>query len=365
LQCRNEHPMNLLLIMADAMRSDMLQENTSPFLWDMAQHEAQWFTRHFSGGNSSRMGVFSLFYGLPPGYWSSFESLQRSSVFVDELQRQNYALALFTSASMDRPVSLDRTAFANVPNLRIGTLPADAPAWQRDRIMTGEWKDWLKQRNTQQPFFGFLFYDASNLGVYPEELNRIPGLQPAASDAMSRRFSDYRKSIRFLDGLIGSVLADLEQQGLADRTIVIVTSDHGQEFDDSGAGLTEHGSGYTAYQLQVPFLVRWPGRPPQRFVHRSSHYDVLPTLMTEMLGCNNPASDYASGTSLFEQRSWEWLLAGSYYNYAVLEPDQVTITFPGGSFEVRDWNYGTIAKPQVRGRVLEAVSAENTRFYHQ
>ncbi len=284
---------------------------------------------------------------------------------MDELQRQNYALGLFTSATMNRPVSLDRTAFAAVPNLRIRTEPTEAPAWQRDQIITAEWKTWLNQRNKQQPFFGFLFYDASNVRVYPEELNNIPELQPAGSDEISRQFADYQKSVRFLDGLIESVLDDLELQGLADRTIVIITSDHGQEFDDSGAGLREHGSGYTRYQLQVPLLVRWPGRKPQRFDHRSSHYDLVPTLMTEMLGCTNPATDYASGNNLFEHLEWDWLLAGSYYNYAVFEPDQVTVTYPNGGFEVRDWDYGIIARPAVRGAVLAAVSAENTRFYRQ
>jgi membrane-anchored protein YejM (alkaline phosphatase superfamily) len=365
LKCSNEQPMNLLLIMADAMRSDMLQEATTPFLWKMAGDEAQWFTQHFSGGNSSRMGVFSLFYGLPPGYWSSFESLQRSSVFVDELQRQNYSLGIFSSATLNRPVSLDRTAFADIPNLRMRTAPADAPAWQRDQVLTGEWKAWLRQRDRQQPFFGFLLYDASNMGVYPEELNQVAGLEPVGDDEVSRRRSDYAKSIRFLDGLIKDVLDDLEQQGVADRTIVIITSDHGQEFDDTGAGLMEHGSGYTTYQLKVPFLVRWPGRPARRFDHRTSHYDVLPTLMTELLGCNNPVTDYASGVNVFEQKDWEWLLAGSYYNYAILEPDQVTITYPGGNFEVRRWDYGIIPDPEVRGPVLEAVSVENSRFYRQ
>jgi len=85
--------------------------------------------------------------------------------------------------------------------------------------------------------------------------------------------------------------------------------------------------------------------------------------MTEMLGCSNPATDYASGANLFEQRNWEWLVAGSYYNYAILEPDQITITYPGGNFEVRDWDYQVIAKPEVRGRILEAVAAENIRFF--
>ena len=54
------------------------------------------------------------------------------------------------------------------------------------------------------------------------------------------------------------------------------------------------------------------------------------------------------------------MLAGSYYNYAVLEPDQITVTYPHGSFEVRDWNYKITPHPQIRGDVLESVIKENS-----
>ncbi|HLF29869.1 MAG TPA: DUF3413 domain-containing protein [Xanthomonadales bacterium] len=365
LQCQQESPLNLLLILSDAMRSDMLQETITPFLWNMAQHEAAWFTHHYSGGNSSRMGVFSLFYGLPPGYWSSFEALQRSSVLLDEMQRQGYQLGLFTSSTMYRPVTLDRTAFANVPNLRVSTEPLDAPAWKRDQLITREWKEWLRQHDQQRPFFGFLFYDSTNAQVYPEATDTKDDLPAEGLKELDIRFSNYRKSIRFVDGLIKSVLTDLENQGLADRTVVIITSDHGEEFDDSGLGLKDHGSAYTRYQLQVPMLVRWPGRPAQRFEHRTSHYDVVPTLMKDLLGCSNPAEDYASGRNLFDGVDWSWLLVGSYYNYAVAEPDQLTVTFPSGRFEVRDRDYQISSQPQIRGDVLEAASRENSRFYKQ
>lgn len=363
LQCGQEQPMNLLLIMADAMRSDMVQATTSPFLWRYAREQGQWFRHHLSGGNSSRMGVFSLFYGLPPGYWSSFESLQRSSVLIDELQRRDYQLGLFTSSSMYRPVALDRTAFANVPDLRIGTEPAAAPAWQRDQIITREWRAWLRRRDDRRPFFGFLFYDASNTQEYPPAMATLAGLEAASGSEPDQRFSAYRKSVRFVDGLIESVVKDLDTQGLTDHTVVIITSDHGEEFNDSGTGLQDHGSGYTRDQLQVPLIVHWPGKPARRFDHRTSHFDLLPTLMRDLLGCSNPPADYASGKNLFNGGDWDWLLAGSYYNYAVLEPDQITITYPNGRFEVRDWDYHIAAKPRIRGAVLEAVSRENSRFY--
>lgn len=371
LQCKQGSGMNILLIMADAMRSDRLNEQDSPRLDAYAAERGQVFARHFSGGNSSRMGVFSLFYGLPPAYWSSFESLQRSSVLIDELQRQNYQLGLFTSSTMSRPVALDRTAFANVAPLRLQTEPAGDPAWKRDQAITAEWFDWLDSwrdmhvsgRNPGQPFFGFLFYDSTNAIIFPRDYPHQ--FKADKEGALAQKFADYRTSVHFVDSLIGSVLDDLVRRGLVDDTVVIITSDHGEEFNDSGAGLRDHGSGYTPYQLQVPMIISIPGRAPSVYRHRSSHYDLVPTLMQDVLGCSNPPSDYSSGRNLLSGQDWDWLLAGSYYNYAVLEPDQITVTYPNGTFEVRDWNYRITPDPQVRGAVLESVIKENSRFYRQ
>jgi membrane-anchored protein YejM (alkaline phosphatase superfamily) len=365
LQCRNDRPLNLLLIMADAMRIDMLSETESPFMYKRAYAHGQVFTEHFSGGNSSRMGVFSLFYGLPPGYWSSFESLQRSSVLIDEFQKQGYQLGLFSSSTMYRPVTLDRTAFANVPGLRIQTEPADAPSWQRDSIVSNHWRAWLDGRDAHRPFFGFLFYNSTNAFDYPEGFAEFPEFQPRGEDELEVDFSDYRKSIYYVDGLIENILLDLEMRGLDKSTVVVITSDHGEEFDEGGMGLRKHGSGYTKNQLQVPMIVFWPGMDAAVYRHRTSHYDLVPTLMEKLLGCSNPSSDYASGHNLFKGESWGWLLAGSYYNYAVLEPDQITITYPNGRFEIRDWDYHIASDPEIRGDVLESVTAENTRFYHE
>jgi membrane-anchored protein YejM (alkaline phosphatase superfamily) len=85
--------------------------------------------------------------------------------------------------------------------------------------------------------------------------------------------------------------------------------------------------------------------------------------MPRLLGCSNPRSDYASGKDLFDGPNWDWLIVGSYYNYAVLEPNQITITFPSGRHEVRDWNYTLLDQPLFDSKVLEAVMRENTRFH--
>lgn len=361
LQCSVVQPLNLLIILVDAMRGDMLEQGLTPNMDQFAERRASRFTNHFSGGNSSRMGVFSMFYSLPPGYFGSFEALQKPPVLMDQLMVNNYQLGLFSSSNMYRPVTLDRTVFAHVPNLRIETRPVDAPAWQRDRIMTKEWMQWLEQRSPDQPFFGFLFYDAVNGKSYPPDYaNRVA---VNSQDPMPEEFAVYKTSVIFDDELVGQVIADLEKRGLADNTVVIISADHGEEFNENGDGVKGHGSGYSRYQLGVPMLVAWPGLSPQRISQRTSHYDIVPTLMRRMLACDNAFSDYSSGQDLYDGPQWNWLVAGSYYNYAVLEPGQITVTFPNGMYEVRDNNYRLLDKPQFNAEVLEAVMRENTRFH--
>jgi membrane-anchored protein YejM (alkaline phosphatase superfamily) len=361
LQCTQTEPLNLLIILVDAMRGDLLEGDLTPNMDRFAADRATRFQNHFSGGNSSRMGVFSLFYSLPPGYFRSFEALQKPPVLMDQLSAQDYQMGLFSSSNMYRPVELDRTAFAQVTNLRIETKPVDAPAWQRDRIMTAEWLQWMDQRAADKPFFGFLFYDAVNDRTYPPE---YAGRVASRSDEpMAEKFSNYQTSMLFEDELVGQVLADLDERGLIDNTVIIISADHGEEFNENGDGITGHGSGYSRHQLGVPMLVSWPGIEPQRISKRTSHYDIAPTLVHRLLACNNDYSDYSSGQDLFTGPGWDFLVAGSYYNYAVLEPEQITVTFPNGTFEVRDNNYQFLEKPQFNTEVLEAVMRENTRFH--
>ena len=361
LQCSPSAPHNLVIILVDAMRSDLLEKGFTPNLDQFTAQRASRFANHFSGGNSSRMGAFSLFYGLPPGYFGSFEALQKPPVLMDQLMATEYQLGLFSSSNMYRPVTLDRTAFADVANLRIETKPVDAPAWERDRIMTDEWFSWLDQRESDRPFFGFLFYDAVNDQTFPPEYTGLVSSNPG--DPLPGEFTDYKTSVLFVDELIGQVLDDLENRGLLDNTVVMVSSDHGEEFNENSDGLQGHGSGYSRQQLGVPMLLSWPGIEPQHLSHRTSHYDVAPTLMRRLLACSNDYSDYSSGQDLFDGPQWDWMIAGSYYNYAVLEPEQITVTFPNGTYEVRDSHYRLLDDPQFNSEVLEEVMRENTRFH--
>jgi membrane-anchored protein YejM (alkaline phosphatase superfamily) len=361
LQCEApSQPLNVVLILVDAMRAAIDRPAITPNIHQFAG-DAIRFENHYSGGNSSRMGVFSIFYGLPGTYWGQFAAAKHPAVLIETMRAQGYEMAIFASDKLHRPSALDRTALARIPNLRVDTSSLSGRASEKDRNATNEWLAWLNERDTGQPFFGFLYYDAATQLDVPDGYQpRIEA--PSNASPQQRRFATYRTALRYNDELVGEVLEDLRDRGLMRNSVVIVSADHGEEFGETAPGHGKHGSGYSHFQLHVPFVVHWPGKPARRVEQRTSHYDLVPTLMSDVLGCRNPPRDYSSGHNLFSGDEWDWLIAGSYHNFAVVEPDRVTISYPGGYVEVRDAAYRLTVKADLSAQTLGAALHEMGRF---
>src|SRR5262249_44667933 len=71
----------------------------------------------------------------------------------------------------------------------------------------------------------------------------------------------YDGSIAYLDSQVGALLRELQRRGVLENTLVIITSDHGEEFAEH-RGLIEHGSSLYRLSLWVPLVVWFPGHVP-------------------------------------------------------------------------------------------------------
>ncbi len=362
LRCDPPSPkLNVLLVVIDGMRADALTPAVAPTLSAFAR-DAVRFDAHYSGGMASRAGMFSLFYSLPATYWDAFADVAQPPVLMDLFRKYDYQLGLFASSPINRTIiGLDRTALARIPNLRLETSSPRPGSSGRDRTLTGEWYDWLGKRDPARPFFGFLYYNAAVAIEPPDDYPSVVPVPPGAPAQVVKR-ARYLTAVHFVDALVRGVFEDLERRKLLESTVIVITSDHGVEFDENGLGFTGHGTAYSELQLHTPLLVRWPGRPPGRISRRTSHFDLAPTLLTGVFGCTNPPSDYASGQDLFTDRPWDWLIAASYNNFALVEPDQVTIVSPT-SYEIRDRDYRLIPNPTLPRDHLRAAMHEMRRFY--
>ncbi len=363
LQFNSSEPVkNILIICIDDMRSDVLKKELSPNILMYTQKSGINFTNHWSGGNSTKMGLFSLFYGIPPTYQQYIESNKRSPVLIDQIINKNYATGIFTSYKLYAPACLDVSAFVKIRDLRLETkIPGPPEAYRNDSAITQQWKEWLDKKPSEQPFFGFLFYDDLSVeGVPPSFKNRLPNLDGLSEQ--QKKFSHYKIGVQFVDSLVGTVLRDLEKRDLLKNTIVIITADHGEEYDDNKLGFTGHGSSFSDYQMRVPLIVFWPGKESNVVEKRTSHYDIIATLMSEGLGCTSDISDYCSGNNLFSEKQWNWLIAGSYFNFAIIEPQQVIVQYPGGYYEVRDRSYQIVPKISDISNLTVALN-EMGRFF--
>lgn|GEM_PF-2350672 len=80
------------------------------------------------------------------------------------------------------------------------------------------------------------------------------------------------------DGVLGELLSALEASGRAERTLVLVTADHGEAIGEHGR--FEHGDDVHAEQLDVPWVLLVPGRAPVRLQGPVTLMDVAPTLLS-------------------------------------------------------------------------------------
>ena len=357
VSCRPASSLNLMVILIDALRPDVVNPGLTPTLVDLAR-ESLVFHNHWSGGNSSRMGIFSMLYGLPSTYWQTFDGVQQPPVLIDELLRQGYTFVLSSAAGFGSPAQLDRTCFAGVRGL---PPTREAEGTEKNRGVTRDWLQWLEEPHAPGPFFAFLYYDP------PLQCMAPAGREPLALDdrypnagALAGRWRQYRLAARFVDAEVAKVIASLRSRGLWDRTVVIVTSDHGYEFDDAGAGYVGHATAFTPYQLRAPLIVHWPGRPPQEFTHRTSHLDLAPTLLGEVLGCTTDPGAYSIGRSLLAGEDWPWLIAGGYNGYAIVTPDSIVVS-QYGLVEILGPDYRPPG--HLDARVVRDAMGAMRRFY--
>jgi hypothetical protein len=86
-------------------------------------------------------------------------------------------------------------------------------------------------------------------------------------------------------------------------------------------------------------------------------------LLRHLFGCTNPPSDYSSGHDLLSDAQWDWIVAASYDDFALVEPDRVTVVGRTGYYEIRDGDYRLVPGARVRADVLGAAVREMSRFY--
>lgn len=127
---------------------------------------------------------------------------------------------------------------------------------------------WLSQ-DPATPFFAFLNYMNAHhpypspppfdtlFAQVPPRIRMDWGSQYSAEELADHQVA-YDQGIAYMDDQVGLLLDSLEALGILDNTIVILTSDHGEQFGERDLTLTGHGNSLYLSTLHVPLMVRLP-----------------------------------------------------------------------------------------------------------
>lgn len=334
-----EKPYNIIWLTSESWRADTLNEHIMPNSWHFSKDAAR-FTRNYSTGNGTRMGVFGMFTGLPGSYWFPFLGERRGAALIDVLQKQQYQMRFYTSARFTYP-EFDKSIFARVPKAQLQETRVPKSGWENDRDNVTDLLSYIDQRDKEKPFFTFMFFESPHARYYfPKEsviatpyrddLNYATLSKEALSSDIVQIKNRYINSVHHLDMQFGRIFSYLKAHQLMDTTIVVLIGDHGEEFMENG--YWGHNSTFADPQVRTPLVIYTPGMKPSVSNQMTSHMDVIPTIMP-LLGVKNKSTDYALGYDLFsdEKRNHTYIADWDKVTYV---DDDVKITQPvnGKSF---------------------------------
>lgn len=201
------------------------------------------------------------------------------------------------------------------------------------------WLDWLKQRDSERPFFAFFNYMEAHRPLIPPRALRERMMLPADVEASFETEIDwtetwgycfglqeidarelelskgtYDAALLELDGLFAELMRSLDEQGLTEDTLVVLTSDHGEHLGEHH--LLDHQYSLSQILIHVPLVVRFPGKlAAGRDARPVMSLDLFPTLL-ELAGVEAPPAGVGFARSLLDPASRRARLADYSAPYA-------------------------------------------------
>lgn len=310
-------PPNVILISLDTLRADRLgayhySRTTSPFLDSWAASSAV-FDHAISAAPWTLPSHVSMLTGLYPSSHGVNKAKERGIGTVTEylpetLKKAGYQTFAFTAGGY---VS-ERYGFGRGFDSFFFNHGEDVSEARGFPYTIKLAREKLATIDRQRPFFLFLhtyavhcpynppapydtmFTSAGALPIDSDKCNRYYNEQDDFTEKHALYLSDrYDGSIRYLDTQLEQFFAWLKEDKLFDDTIIIVTSDHGEEFFEHGR--IGHKKSLYRELISIPLIIGGPGIKPQRVPESVSNVDIFPTIL-ELLGL--PPSKQPEGHSL-------------------------------------------------------------------
>ncbi len=288
---------NVLLLVCDTLRADHLgcygyNRPTSPFM-DQFAVEALLFENAMSNSPWTRPSMGSLFTSLYPHQHQAF-------YWEDNLDNSFLTLAeIFRNCNYSTFAVQTNVLLTEYYNFHQGFQHFDEIINDKAEKVTDKFNSWVT-RNKNKPFFAYLHfmdvhlpYEAPQDFKKTFEPEKIDSVLDGVTGAYEIRILNeiglsrqdkqhliniYDAEIRYFDHHIGQMINTLKKLGIFNNTIIVLTSDHGEEFWEHNG--FEHG--HTLYKevIHVPLIIKYSSKlPPKRIQTCVNLLDLTPSLL--------------------------------------------------------------------------------------
>lgn len=273
-------PYNLVLITIDSLRADAVgiygyDRDTTPNL-DAFARDAVIFRNAYAPSAKTPTSIPAIFSGRYPSELirsdHHFASYSDGNVFLAEiLKRRGYTTLGFPAHWYFEPQyglnqGFDVWSPFTVVARQMEDVPTARPVVEAATTALRE-VDPLVKADDSPYFLWAHFLDPHKNYIWHGELQQF-GETPR---------DRYDHEVLYADLWLGELLATLRARPDWARTVVVVTSDHGEAFGEHGYDF--HGFGLHEHQLRVPLVVRIPGVPARTVTQRVGLIDLPPTLL--------------------------------------------------------------------------------------
>lgn len=122
-------------------------------------------------------------------------------------------------------------------------------------------------------------------------------------DQLQRLVAAYDASIAYVDDQLGHFLSQLDQRGILKNTVVVITSDHGQEFQEHG--YLFHGHGLYWSVIHAPLIISGPGVAANSRVQTPVELQSLPATLLDLAGIKHAEFESPSLAALWKDSALE------------------------------------------------------------
>ncbi|NLH50998.1 MAG: sulfatase [Myxococcales bacterium] len=300
---------NVLLITIDSLRADHVgcygyPQPTTPTLDAFAHANVQFRNAYASSPWTlpSHASIFTGLYADTHGVGMVSRALTANSLLLGNvLKNHGYRTGAVVCAPLLSRTYGFQYGFEDYDTDLVAPTFKQARQVKVGPDVTERGLQWMEQ-NRRKPFFLFLHYwdvhydynpppeyvrmfdpdyqgEIDGLGIHNRK-DIVSGMDPRD---LRHLVALYDGEIRYTDDAIGKLFAGLSELGLEQNTLVIVTSDHGEEFLDHG-GIAHTRTCYEEL-IRVPLLIRVPWLPagPRVVDGLTSLVDLFPTVL-DLLG---------------------------------------------------------------------------------